>query len=122
MNTAPIFAVCAADTAVTAVLGIQPTRLYPFGEAPEGVVKPYAVWQLLTGSPDNYLSGRPDIDGYTLQVDVYGATASDARAVSQAITHAVELKANVTRWGGETKDSATKLYRLSFDIDWLVPR
>lgn len=122
MNTAPIFAVCAEDTAVTAVLGIQPTRLYPFGEAPEGVVKPYAVWQLLTGSPDNYLAGRPDIDGYTLQVDVYAVTASDARVVTQAITHAVELKANVTRWGGETKDSATKIYRSSFDIDWLVPR
>ena len=122
MNTAPIFAVCAADTAVTAVLGIQPTRLYPFGEAPEGVVKPYAVWPLLTGSPDNYLSGRPDIDGYTLQVDVYATTVSDARAVTQAISHAIELKANVTRWGGETKDSATKLYRSSFDIDWLVPR
>jgi len=122
MNTAPIFAVCAADAAVTTVLGIQPTRLYPFGEAPEGVVKPYAVWQLLTGSPDNYLSGRPDIDGYTLQVDVYATTASDARSVTQAITRAIELKANVTRWGGETKDSATKLYRSSFDIDWLVPR
>lgn len=122
MNTAPIFAVCAADAAVTAVLGIQPTRLYPFGEAPEGVVKPYAVWQLLTGSPDNYLSGRPDIDGYTLQVDVYATTASDARSVTQSITRAIELKANVTRWGGETKDSATNLYRSSFDIDWLVPR
>ncbi|MBJ7371798.1 hypothetical protein BJN42_11810 [Pseudomonas koreensis] len=122
MNTAPIFAVCAADAAVIALLGAQPTRLYPFGEAPEGVIKPYAVWQLLTGSPDNYLSGRPDIDGYTLQVDVYATTAGDARAVTQAIARAIELKANITRWGGETKDSATKLYRSSFDIDWLVPR
>lgn len=122
MNTAPIFAVCAADAAVTALLGAQPTRLYPFGEAPEGVIKPYAVWQLLTGSPDNYLSGRPDIDGYTLQVDVYATTAGGGRAVTQAIARAIELKANITRWGGETKDSATKLYRSSFDIDWLVPR
>lgn len=122
MNTAPIFAVCAADAALIALLGAQPTRLFPFGEAPEGVIKPYAVWQLLTGSPDNYLSGRPDIDGYTLQVDVYATTAGDSRAVTQAIARAIELKANVTRWGGETKDTATKLYRSSFDIDWLVPR
>ncbi len=122
MNPAPIFAVCAADLGVTALLGTAPTRLYPFGEAPEGVAKPYAVWQLITGSPDNYLAGRPDIDGYTLQVDIYAATASDARAVTQAISYAIELNANVTRWGGETKDAATKLYRSSFDIDWLVPR
>lgn len=122
MPTAPIFAVCAADAAVQALLGVTPHRLYPFGEALEGVAKPYAVWQLITGSPENYLAGRPDIDGFTLQVDVYAVTATSARSVTDAIAHAIELKANVVRWGGENKDAATKLYRSSFDIDWLVPR
>lgn len=122
MAAAPIFRVSAADPAVQALLGVSPHRLYPFGEAPEGVTKPYAVWQLVTGSPENYLAGRPDMDGYTLQVDVYAETASSARAVAQAISHAIELQAYVARWGGETKDTATKLYRSSFDIDWLVPR
>jgi hypothetical protein len=119
---APIFAVCAADAGVKALLGAAPTRLYPFGEAPEGVTKPYAVWQLVTGRPENYLAGRPDMDGYTLQVDVYGTTAASVRAVTTAISTATELKACVMRWGGETKDTETKLYRSSFDIDWLVPR
>lgn len=122
MAAAPIFAVCAADPAVTDLLGLGPTRLYPFGEAPEGVSKPYAVWQLITGSPENYLAGRPDLDGFTLQVDVYAVTAAAARSVTEAISHAIELQAYVTRWGGETKDAETKLYRSSFDIDWLVPR
>lgn len=119
---APIFAVCAANAGVTALLGSSPTRLYPFGEAPEGAAQPYVVWQLVTGSPENYLAGRPDLDGYTLQVDVYAATASSARAVTTAVSHAIELQAYVTRWGGETKDAETNLYRSSFDIDWLVPR
>lgn len=122
MPAAPIFTVSAADAGVRALLGVTPHRLYPFGEAPEGVAKPYAVWQLVTGSPENYLAGRPDMDGFTLQVDVYAATASSARAVTDAIAHAIELKANVVRWGGENKDAATNLYRSSFDIDWLVPR
>lgn len=122
MAAAPIFRVSAADPGVQALLGVSPHRLYPFGEAPEGVAKPYVVWQLVTGSPENYLAGRPDMDGYTLQVDVYAPTASSARAVTEAISHAIELQAYVTRWGGETKDTATKLYRSSFDIDWLVPR
>ncbi|VVN83833.1 DUF3168 domain-containing protein [Pseudomonas fluorescens] len=122
MPAAPIFTVCAADAGVRALLGVTPHRLYPFGEAPEGVVKPYAVWQLVTGSPENYLAGRPDLDGFTLQVDVYALNAASARAVTSAIAHAIELKANVVRWGGESKDTATKLYRSSFDIDWLVPR
>ena len=122
MAAAPIFAVCAASPQVTALLGAVPTRLYPFGEAPEGVTKPYAVWQLVSGSPENFLAGRPDLDGYTLQVDVYAATASSARAVTSAISAAIELVAYIVRWGGESKDSVTKNYRASFDVDWLVPR
>lgn len=122
MPAAPIFRVSAADPGVQALLGVSPHRLYPFGEAPEGVAKPYAVWQLVTGSPENYLAGRPDMDGYTLQVDVYAESASAARAVTEALSHAIELQAYVTRWGGESKDTETKLYRSSFDIDWLVPR
>ncbi|MCW8278918.1 DUF3168 domain-containing protein [Pseudomonas sp. PCH199] len=122
MPAAPIFAVCAADAGTQALLGVTPHRLYPFGEAPEGVAKPYAVWQLITGSPENYLAGRADIDGFTLQVDVYAVTATSARSVTDAIARAIELKAYVVRWGGESKDTATKLYWSSFDIDWLVPR
>jgi hypothetical protein len=122
MMPAPIFEVCAAAPAVTALLGVQPTRLFPFGDAPEGMAKPYAVWQLISGSPENFLAGRPDLDSYTLQVDVYAVSAASARAVTKAISEAIELKANVTRWGGETRDNETKLYRSSFDIDWLVPR
>lgn len=122
MSAAPIFTVCAADPGVRALLGVTPHRLYPFGEAPEGVAKPYAVWQLITGSPENYLAGRPDLDGYTLQVDVYADTATSARAVTDAISRAIELQAYIVRWGGESKDTVTNLYRSSFDIDWLVPR
>jgi hypothetical protein len=122
MMPTPIFEVCAAAPGVTALLGVQPTRLFPFGDAPEGMAKPYAVWQLITGSPENFLAGRPDLDSYTLQVDVYAVTAASARAVTVAISEAIELKAHVTRWGGETRDIETKLYRSSFDIDWLVPR
>ena len=122
MAAAPIFRVSAADPGTQTLLGVNPHRLYPFGAAPEEVTKPYAVWQPVTGSPENYLAGRPDMDGYTLQVDVYAETGSGARAVAEAISHAIELQAYVTRWGGETKDTETKLYRSSFDIDWLVPR
>ncbi|KTB82991.1 DUF3168 domain-containing protein [Pseudomonas sp. SZ57] len=122
MSYAPIFAVCAADAGVTELLGVSPTRLYPFDDAPEGVAKPYAVWQLITGSPENYLAGRPDADSFTLQVDVYAATGSDARAVTAAISNAIELQAYVVRWGGESKDAETKLYRSSFDVDWIVLR
>lgn len=119
---APINAVCAMDAGVTALLGTAPMRLYPFGDAPQDGPKPYAVWQTIGGEPENYLAGRPDIDAYSLQVDVYAATGQSARAVAKAIRDAVELRAYITRWGGDSRDPATKNYRYSFDLSWLVQR
>ena len=121
--TPPIELVCAADPGVMALLGCGvDLRMYPFGEAPEAVAKPYVVWQLVNGSPENYLAGRPDADGFTLQVDVYGTTSKSVRQVRDAIRDAIELRAYVTRWGGESRDSATKNFRTSFDVDWIVRR
>ncbi|WP_217476613.1 tail completion protein gp17 [Stutzerimonas stutzeri] len=118
----PIFKTAAASTAVQAVLGAGPTRLYPFGEAPEGVIYPYAVWQAIGGAPANYLACRPDIDLFSLQVDVYGDSADSVRHAGAALRDAIELHANITRWGGERKDPATGRYRLSFDVDWHAHR
>ena len=118
----PIFATCKADAGVTALLGSNPVRLYLFGTAPQGVTKPYAVWQSAGGRPENFLGDRPDVDNFTLQVDVYADTASAARSVAAAISYAVETVANVTSWRGESRDIETKDYRSSFDIDWIVQR
>lgn len=118
----PIFQVAAADPGVTALLGTDPVRLYPFGEAPEGTPLPYVVWQLASGSPENYINQRPDMDSFTLQVDVYAATGASARAVGTALRDSIELRAHITRWGGESRDPETKSYRISFDVDWWVKR
>ncbi|MCL8303137.1 tail completion protein gp17, partial [Pseudomonas mosselii] len=88
----------------------------------EKPLRPYAVWNVISGSPENYLAGRPDADGFTLQVDVYGSTGTSSRSVRDAIRDAIELQAYVTRWGGETRDPTTKNYRTSFDVDWIVRR
>lgn len=121
--TPPIVQACLNSPAVTALLGVGTgMRLYSFGEAEQDVAKPYAVWQIVNGTPENYLAGRPDLDGFTLQVDVYATTGDSARKVRDAIRDAVELEAYVTRWGVEGRDPETKNYRASFDVDWMVHR
>jgi hypothetical protein len=119
---APIFATCFASAAVKAVLGSAPLRLYLFGEAEQATVRPYATWQAIGGSPENYINQAPDIDSFALQVDCWGTTAASARGVARAIRDAVEPHAHVTGWRGESKDTATGLYRLSFDLTWWTPR
>lgn len=118
----PIFETVSADSDVQTNLGSSPCRFYPFGEAPQNVAKPYAVWQFISGSPENYLGQVPDIDSMSLQIDVYATTASNARDVAQALRDAIEPHAHIISWRGEDRDTETRNYRVSFDVDWLVSR
>lgn len=119
---APIFAVCAASPAVNALLGGQTLRLYPFGTQNDNIIYPYAVWQNVSGSPENYLAQRPDADTFSLQVDAYADTPDEVIAVAAALRDALEPHAYITRWGGQEQDTETKRYRYSFDVDWIVSR
>lgn len=105
--------------------GAGPLRFYMFGMAPQGVAYPYAVWRLVTGTPENYMGQRPDIDSITVQVDVFATPAqgpAKAREVAQAISYAIEGHAHVTSWLGESIDPDTKNYTSRFQADWYVER
>lgn len=118
----PIFAVCAADLGVQSKLGINPTRLYPFGEAPSLSTKAYAVWQIIGGTPENYLACPPDIDFFSIQVDVYGKTAQEVREAADALRVPIEAAAYIVAWRIENREIDTQLYRLGFDVSWKVQR
>lgn len=123
----PIFPVVAGSTAVKALIGASPVRFYLFGQAPQGVAKPYAVWRQVGGTPENYLGDLPDIDSFTTQIDIYAADATGeradkARAVAKAIRDAIEPHAYVTAWIGDSRDPDTLNYVYTFQVDWLTPR
>lgn len=118
----PLFKAAAASAEVKALFGADPVRVYPFGEAEEGTALPYAAWQVISGSPENYLSGKPDVDGFRTQVDVYGATAASTRAAAMALRDALEGVAYLVAYNGENRDRDTKNYRVSFDLEWTVLR
>ena len=119
----PIFARCSANAGVQALLGSGAAcRLYLFGQAEKDVTRPYAVWQLVGGAPENYLGETPDADNFTIQIDVYATSAASCRSVAAAIRDAVEPVAYIINWGGESRDPETSNYRYSFDVDWIVSR
>lgn len=123
---APIFEIVSQDTTVKALIGAgtlnNPVRLYPFGLAPQNPTYPYAVWQNVSGYPENVLAGRPAEDHYTVQVDVYGKTAASVREVSLALNNALELDAYIVRFGDEDRDPETKNYHYGFDVDFIKSR
>jgi len=114
----PIFEICSTDSAVMAELGIDPVRLFPYGRAPQYPEKPYAVWQLIGGAPENYLDCPPDIDSFTIQVDVYADDDEAADAAAVALRDAIEPYAYIVNWRGDLRDPETNHYRKSFDVDW----
>jgi hypothetical protein len=118
----PLFATLNASSAVKAIFGSNPLRVYPFGEAPQGVTLPYVVFQTVAGSPENYLNQTPDMDAWTPQVDVYASTPTAAYAGAQAVRDALEPVAHITAWRGESRDPDTNHYRYSFDVDFMTPR
>jgi len=126
MNDAPLFALAVATPAVLAVLGANPTRLYPFGDSPQKgeplYGRPYAVWQTVYGSPENYLNQRPDVDNWGVQVDVYADTVANARSIRDALLVAWEDDGHVTAWNGDGRETNTKLYRISFTVEFWTPR
>jgi hypothetical protein len=118
----PFFQVCKADPTVQGLLGGALPRIYPFGQAPQEVAKPYVVYQWIGGAPFNMINCRPDADRASLQVDVYGLTTQSTTTVAKAIRNAIELDSYITGYRGDMRDEETKLYRTSFDVDWLVNR
>lgn len=80
------------------------------------------MFQIVAGNPENYLGDLPNADNYTVQVDVYATSPALAATGAQAIRTAVEPQAYVTSYRGQLQDPDTKLYRLSFDVDFITPR
>lgn len=113
----PLFAIVSVDSAVQQSFG-TPVRVLPFDEAPQGIQRPYAVWQIYGGSPYNYLGAVPDMDSFICQVDVYADTVSAARTGALALRNALEPHAHITSWRGEYTDKDTGFKRYSFDVEF----
>ena len=118
----PVFKYARASEEVTALLGSAPLRVYMFGRAPQNVAYPYAVWQVVAGSPENYITNTPDIDAFTTQIDVYARDSDEARRCGMALRDAFEPYGHVVSWRGETRDDETESFRSGFDVDWWVDR
>lgn len=113
----PLQQIAANDPDVTALLGVTPTRLWPFGLAPQNEPMPYAVHQLVYGTPENTLACPPSVDNLGIQLDTYAKTVTDTRAVAEALRRAFEEIGYVVALNGEFWEPATGLWRSSFTLE-----
>jgi len=127
----PIFTTLQASATVRSIFGARP-RVYRQGEAPQlpppkagqsqADVKPYATWLLVSGIPENQLSGTPGHDRAGVQIDVYARDDAECVQAAQAIRDQMETVTHMTALRGLPRDADTRLYRISMDFDYWLPR
>lgn len=119
-----LFPILNASAEVKALLGSAPLRVYPWYRAPQNVAKPYAVYGVTVGNPENYLDRAPDMDRKLTQIDIYATTGASAEAVFNAIRDAIEqpLHAHMTNFATPSLDSDTDLYTGRLEFDFLDAR
>ena len=123
--TAPIFALLNASDEVKSFLQTgNKLRAYEFGLAPDAPVKPYLVWQDISGDPQNHLDCPANTDHITIQVDIYITDPLHLRTIREAVRKALEFdnSCTVTDLRGNEREPVTKLYRTGFDSNWFVDR
>lgn len=118
----PVFETLEGSAPVAALLGGTPFRVFVPGEAPQEITASYLVWQIIGGLPGNLLNSVPDTDTHTVQMDVYAQTVTAARAIAKVVRDAIEPVAYITGWLGESRELDTRLYRVSFQVDWITNR
>ena len=121
----PIQQIAEASSAVVALLE-NPTdgklRLWPFGYAEQKSSRPYAVHQLIYGTPENSLSCPANIDMLGIQFDSYAKSVTAARNVAEALREAMEPAGYVVALNGEMWEQNTGLYRVSFTVEFWQDR
>jgi len=104
------------------VNAIVSNRIYRHGNAPQGVGKPYIVWSLISGVPENTLSETPNIDRLPIQVDCYHQTDVGIVDLAKAVRDAIEPLAHMTNIPINLRETDTKLYRITLEFDWWLNR
>lgn len=109
---------------VKVLLGAQPLRIYPWGEAPhrDELVKPYATYLVYNAIPENFLGETPDIDNHGTQFDVYAEDGQSCESCFRAIRDALEPYAHMTNFSLPFRDPATQLYTARLEFDFWEPR
>ncbi len=113
-----IFTILKATPAVTALLGSNPIRFYPWASAPEKPVTPYATYGVFNGNPENYTDQAPDITRMGTQIDIWTSTAAQAQQIFNAINAALNGVGHLISYQSTNSDDTTGLYNARMEFDF----
>lgn len=116
-----VFQLMKASTAVKALVGSNPVRVYRHGDAPENVAIPYYTWSA-TSTPENQLDGVPFTDRHNVQLDAWSDDDAEAEAMAIAARDAIEPHQHMTGFGPSGRDPETMRYRFTLNFTFWLDR
>ncbi len=111
-------ALTASAALLTAIGGPNPAGQIAQSVYPETYSRPYVVWSIVSGQPENFLQGEPDEDDIRCQVDCYSAQNTQCRQMMQAAVAACEGIGHIV-FGPIVPgfDEGDKLFRWLFQVE-----
>lgn len=118
----PVFQTLKASTAVKALVGTNPPRIWSHGTVPPSIPRPirdpYITWFLVGAAPENNLSDPPPVDRQTVQVDCWHPDKAGIEILADAARDAIEPVAHMTSVLFDEQEPETKLFRIALQFDF----
>lgn len=105
-----------------AISGAVGNRIYRHGYALDSPQRPYITWFLVSGSPENQLSGAPCTDFDLVQIDVWSDKDSQVEQIAYVVRDALDAAGHANRFIMNTFDKDTKLFRIGISAEFIRPR
>lgn len=113
MTESDVYSLLKNNSGVNALIS---GRIYPM-VAPQNVAKPYMTYQVVSGLKIQCIGGEIYQGNFRFQIDVWGLTYSNVKAVSEAVKSAlVGFKASNNIDITDDYESETQLFRQIIDF------
>ena len=110
---------------VLAIVG-SPARIYHFGNAPQGVLRPYITWFVVVSDPYSHLSGPPGADMDVIQIDCWAGPDdyqdTACLRLARAARDALELAGQSCRVIANRREPDTGLFHIGLQVDFIHNR
>lgn len=115
----PVYQTLRANATVLSTVG---DRIGRHSEVPQDTSKPYITWFIVSGQPTDQISGTPDSDFVTVQIDCWSLSDAGIKTLAEAVRDALDTAGHHNRVRVNLREPDTRLYRVGIEADFITQR
>lgn len=119
----PVFALLSASTPLKAIVGTSPVRVWMDTVPPDqSQDRPYITWNVVGGSPENYLKAVPKIDNGRIQIDTWSKDKDQCHTMAKLVRDLLEPTSYMIGVPVSGYEPDTMLYRYTLEFSFWTRR